>query len=325
MTNNSQFCTVAQDRPSGGPYKLCYELAGSGPNKVLLVMGLSGTLRAWDSTVKQLVARGGFEICTFDNRDAGESDKPGPGYTVKDMAMDAYELLQHLGWKNNVFLAGVSMGGMISQELVLLAPKDTFAAVVFISTHAGMTIPPALALWTFFQILFVPGERTELQQMESFARLLYPTTWLAAKAPEGSGFATNRDMIYENLRGMTKAKGVQSELSRKGQLGAIHKHYVSKSRLNTIGKLGIPTLVMVGTEDSIIRPSNSHHLAKHIGCPLEVFKGAGHVLATEQPERFHNLLVQTFAKSPAFVDEGPKPNAEELKKDAELSPPAPSL
>jgi pimeloyl-ACP methyl ester carboxylesterase len=40
----------------------------------------------------------------------GDSTQPPPGYLIKDMAMDVYELLQHLGWTSNVFIAGVSMG-----------------------------------------------------------------------------------------------------------------------------------------------------------------------------------------------------------------------
>ncbi|KND00019.1 uncharacterized protein SPPG_04365 [Spizellomyces punctatus DAOM BR117] len=295
------FCTVAKDRPTGGPYQLCYELHGSGPNKVLLVMGLSGTMRAWDTTVRQLLARNGYEICIFDNRGIGHSDQPGPGYSVKDMAEDAYELLLHLGWTKDVLLAGVSMGGMISQELVLLAPPGTFGALVLISTHPGRTIPPLRTIWTFASSLLLPGTKSEEDQFHTYCKLVFALPWLDAEAPPQSGFHTNREMILHSLRETRKEKGVQSEQGRMGQLRAIGQHYVSPQRLAQIGALGIPVLVMTGTEDALIRPKNSYYIAKHIGAPLEVFKGAGHGLAQERPHRFHALMCATFAKSKGFV------------------------
>ena len=52
----------------------------------------------------------------------GESDKPGIRYTTSEMAKDTLELLEHVGWtgKRQLHVIGVSMGGMIAQELVRL-------------------------------------------------------------------------------------------------------------------------------------------------------------------------------------------------------------
>ncbi|KAJ3021847.1 hypothetical protein HKX48_007623 [Thoreauomyces humboldtii] len=300
-SSKSMWATVAQDRPSGGPYNLCYELHGSGPNKVLLVMGLSGTLRAWDSTVAELLARdAGYEVCIFDNRGVGHSTQPGAGYTVKDMAQDAYELLLHLGWTKDVYLAGVSMGGMISLELSLLAPQETFGALVLISTHAGNTIPPLSTIWTFGGILF-GGQKSEKDMLDTYCNLVFALPWLDAEAPVGSGFPNNRAMVQHYLKLGILEKGQQSEKGRSGQFAAIRTHSVSNSRLKQIGHLGIPILVMTGTEDRLIRSKNSHHIAKQIGCPIEVFQSAGHGLASERPHRFHELLCETFAKSRGFV------------------------
>lgn len=50
----------------------------------------------------------------------GESDKPLLRYTTSEMAKDIVELLDHVGWKDgrSVHVVGISMGGMIAQELV---------------------------------------------------------------------------------------------------------------------------------------------------------------------------------------------------------------
>lgn len=61
-----------------------------------------------------------YSCLIFDNRGMGESDKPVMRYSTSEMAKDTLELLDHLGWtgKRSVHLIGISMGGMIIQEMV---------------------------------------------------------------------------------------------------------------------------------------------------------------------------------------------------------------
>ena len=61
-----------------------------------------------------------YSCLVFDNRGMGESDKPYIPYTTSEMAKDAIEVLNHLGWtsKRELHVIGVSMGGMIVQEMV---------------------------------------------------------------------------------------------------------------------------------------------------------------------------------------------------------------
>ena len=63
-----------------------------------------------------------YTSLTFDNRGMGESGKPLLRYTTSEMAKDLVELLDHVGWteKRSVHVVGISMGGMIAQELVCL-------------------------------------------------------------------------------------------------------------------------------------------------------------------------------------------------------------
>ena len=61
-----------------------------------------------------------YSCLIFDNRGMGESDKPLLRYSTSEMAKDTMELLEHVDWAGNrsVHIVGISMGGMIAQEMV---------------------------------------------------------------------------------------------------------------------------------------------------------------------------------------------------------------
>ena len=62
------------------------------------------------------------------------------------MARDTIDLCEHIGWTSNIHLIGVSMGGMISQELILAKPQY-FRSLCLTSTTPGMTLPPVSILF----------------------------------------------------------------------------------------------------------------------------------------------------------------------------------
>ncbi|KAG0278409.1 hypothetical protein BGZ95_004066 [Linnemannia exigua] len=139
---------VGLDRDDKKPVKLYYEITGKGPIKLLLITGLGTPASGWDPVVEYFSKRLEYTIVAFDNRGAGYSDAPHGLYSTSQMAQDALDLLDALGWYSNVNVAGISMGGMISLELVHAAPKR-FSSLVLTSTNAGRS-PPQLVTMAFF-------------------------------------------------------------------------------------------------------------------------------------------------------------------------------
>jgi pimeloyl-ACP methyl ester carboxylesterase len=79
-----------------------------------------------------------FQICIFDNRGCGRSSCPESKFSTSAMAKDTLDLLDHLEWEK-VHVVGISMGGMISQELALLMlPQERLASLALAVTHAGI-------------------------------------------------------------------------------------------------------------------------------------------------------------------------------------------
>ena len=85
-------------------------------------MGLGAFKSAWQRQTKDFGhdQSSKYTCLVFDNRGMGESDKPLMRYSTSEMAKDAIELIDHVGWtsERQLHVIGVSMGGMIAQELV---------------------------------------------------------------------------------------------------------------------------------------------------------------------------------------------------------------
>ena len=125
-----------------GDVSIEYEVDGPADGEpMLLVMGLGAQLVAWPRDVVAGLAEHGFRVIRMDNRDIGLSTKtegPAPSraallkafahrryarsdYLISDMAADAVSLLDHLGIAK-AHVVGVSMGGMIAQQLTIDHP-----------------------------------------------------------------------------------------------------------------------------------------------------------------------------------------------------------
>lgn len=85
-------------------------------------MGLGGMKYGWQRQTKDFAHTKGdkYSSLILDNRGVGESDKPLKRYSTSEMAKDVIEVLDHIGWtrKREIHLIGISMGGMIAQEIV---------------------------------------------------------------------------------------------------------------------------------------------------------------------------------------------------------------
>ncbi len=103
-----------------GDINMEYYVEGTGP-PLLMIMGLGGQAKSWGEPFLDGL-RTHFQIIRFSNRGTGASDKPGGELTIRMMADDAASLLGEIGLER-AHVMGISMGGMIAQELVLNHPQ----------------------------------------------------------------------------------------------------------------------------------------------------------------------------------------------------------
>ena len=115
-----------------------YETGGDPADPaMLLVMGLGAQMISWpDEFVAQLAAHGFFTI-RYDNRDSGLTGSA--PYLIDDMADDAIALLDELG-VDRAHVVGASMGGMITQALVINHPARFLSACSIMSTTGDRSV-----------------------------------------------------------------------------------------------------------------------------------------------------------------------------------------
>lgn len=85
-------------------------------------MGLGGMKYAWQRQTKDFAhaKANQYSSLVLDNRGIGESDKPMKRYSTSEMAKDTIDLIDQIGWtrERELHIIGISMGGMIAQEMV---------------------------------------------------------------------------------------------------------------------------------------------------------------------------------------------------------------
>jgi pimeloyl-ACP methyl ester carboxylesterase len=264
---------------------ICYEIFGdSAADPLLLIMGLGGQMIHWeDDFCRQLAARG-FRVIRFDNRDIGKSSKMTGGkrltpvellklrflkipiaapYKLRDMAEDTVGLMDALGIKS-AHLVGASMGGMIAQETTILFPQRVRSLTSIMSTTGNPKVPPPTREASAMLMASPPLTREEYYDR-------YAQTWKILRAgsfPQDEALDRSRaERTFE--RGLNPA-GVGR------QLRAI---LASGSRKERLRAVKIPTLVIHGTVDPLVRPEGGKDTAASIpGAKLLMIEGMGHAL-----------------------------------------------
>jgi pimeloyl-ACP methyl ester carboxylesterase len=119
---------VHQPTPPPGP--------GNGPSTILLIEGLGAHMIAWREGFWQHFLDAGHQVVRFDNRDVGRSQRyPDAGYSLRDLARDTHELIQHLDLAP-LHVVGQSMGGMIAQHLAIDHPEDVASLTLLYTTSS---------------------------------------------------------------------------------------------------------------------------------------------------------------------------------------------
>ncbi len=248
-----------------------YEVHGSG-EPLLLIMGLGANTTGWSMQIPEFSKE--YCVIAFDNRGAGRSDKPNEPYSMRQMADDARGLLDELEI-DSAHVFGMSLGGMIAQELVLQHPHRV-SSLVLGGTMAGG--PSAI---------FAGPD--VVQQFISLAGMA-----LTQAIEAGLALVYSEEYVAANKRALVRRSLLNAHLM--APMYAIQRQFMAIVGFNTharLGEINAPALVLAGTADRVIPLHNSRLLAEGIaGAQLLEFEGAGHGFLVERAEEVNAAVLE---------------------------------
>lgn len=263
---------------------LCTRVEGEGV-PLLLVMGIRLQLVHWPLEFCAALRGAGFQLIRFDNRDTGASTKlsdhgtpttrqlaPGrlgapPPYTLSEMADDTLGLLDALGL-DDAHIVGVSMGGMIAQEMALRAPERFRSLTLIMTTCGDIYLPRLRALLGLLRPHTVDGP-------DDLARAFLSVQEALRGGPAAPPFSE-----ADRARMETVAQLAWERDPHPGQAGFLRQLAAITSappRREALSTMQVPTRIIHGACDPLLPPRAGYHLAKVLpNADLHLINGMGH-------------------------------------------------
>jgi pimeloyl-ACP methyl ester carboxylesterase len=260
-----------------GGTELHFVRAGSG-EPLLLIQGMSATHKAWGRPFLAPLERS-FECIVFDNRGMGLSGPAQTPFTIADMAGDVTALLDALAIES-AHVVGISMGGMIAQELALAHPeriRSLTLGATYCGGPEGKLMDPADL--QMLAAAMASGDRERVLR----------AMWEINLSPT---FRADEGRFAEFCEMANALPAPREVIVQQMQACAAHD---TSSRLATVE---VPTQVVHGTADRLLAVENGIQIAALLSVEPQLLDGVGHLFWWEQPER-SATLVREHALAPA--------------------------
>ena len=244
--------------------RLYYEVHGQGFPLVLL-HGFAGTAQSWTPQIAALSAR--HRLILYDARGhwRSESPKDPRAYSQEIATEDLRALLDHLSLKRAI-VGGLSMGGVVAMNFYHKYPERV-RALILADTGPGFKNPAARESWNRAR-----QEVTELLEREGVRAF--------ADSPHAAQNSYTPREILLQLDPMGLAHTNSGLLT-----------FHDSSLFDQIPSIAVPTLLIVGANDTDFVPATAYMQRKISGSELVVIEGAGHGSNVDQPEVFNQAVL----------------------------------
>jgi 3-oxoadipate enol-lactonase len=250
--------------------ELHFERAGSG-EPLLLIQGMSGTHLSWGAPFKGALEES-FDVIAFDNRGIGLSAPVDGPFTIEEMAADTAGLLDELALES-AHVVGISMGGMIAQELALAHPQR-LRSLTLGCTYCG-------------------GPGSQLMPEENLKKLVAGMSSGDRDKAIRAGYEVNLSPAFRADEGKyaafhemaTTVPAAKATIELQAQ--AIFGHDTS----GRLGEISLPTLIVHGTVDGVLPFPNGELIASLMPkARLEILEEVGHMFWWEHSQRSAELI-----------------------------------
>lgn len=276
-------------RARNGDVDLEYETFGDDhPETILLINGLGSQMTRWPEAFCARLTSRGYRAIRFDNRDVGLSTwLDGRSYTLSDMAADAMAVLNAAGVEK-AHVAGVSMGGMITQKVAIEHPHRVLSITSIMSAPgvgpALQSTPEAAAV--------LNGTRPDPQV--DFERFVEHGV-RNAKVIGSPGYPWDEGALRERVIAEHRRAFNPDGVAR--QRRAI---FADGDRAPDLAKVSVPAVVVHGTHDPLVQPMGGELTARAIpGAELRMIEGMGHDLPPALYDTIAEAILAAAARARA--------------------------
>ena len=257
------------ERESGR--RVYYEDNGSGELAIILIHGWGMSLRLWDYSLPKLMAAG-YRVIALDHRGCGQSDKDFSDMGIEAIAGDVTALVGALGL-DKVALNGWSLGGAVAVEAAANLGERCAALVL----TCGAT--PA-----YLQKPDYPHGGTEEALAGTLEAMAADRANFLRALSEG---VCAKEVSEATVQWMWQIFMDASPLTAQalGELGPLDQRA-------TLSGLAMPVLAFVGARDEVVDPAVCRSVAEHhSNATIVEFESAGHAPFLEEPEAYHQALL----------------------------------
>ncbi|MCA8888140.1 MAG: alpha/beta hydrolase [Parvularculaceae bacterium] len=283
-----------------------YECFGSARDPaILLIMGFAAQLTHWPVNLCEALARDGFYVIRFDNRDVGLSSKldnlkppnlqwkglqramgftPKAPYNLNDMTSDAISLLDVLGIER-AHIVGASMGGMIAQLAAILYPKRVLSLTSIMSSSGNRKLPnPDKKIVT---ALMTPAD--DPNDPESVAQRLA----INLKLLMSPLYPTSDADLLAKARTDT-----QRAYHPPGRMRQLAASLTATDRRKALRKLKMPVAVIHGASDPLLPPVHGEDTARSIpGAQMHMIEGYAHDFPVQLMPRLAAIISENASRT----------------------------
>jgi 3-oxoadipate enol-lactonase len=263
-----------------GRLRIAYELQGTLRWRrpwLVLIQGLGWDRSGWQPVLRKL--RRHFRLVLIDNRGSGRSDVSAASFGVADMTADVVAVLDDAGVRR-AHVMGVSLGGMVAQELAIDHP-ERLDALVLVSTTPG---------WPFGY----PMPAVSVQLMAA-ARGMTREVALRRHAENALSARTiqRHPELVERLVELQRSSPVApGAWAAQAAAGARYAGHLRQTRIRA------RTLILQGAADTVVDPRNGKLLADRIpDAHLVIFPELGHLLFWQDPDGFAGAVTSFLPAS----------------------------
>lgn len=260
-----------------------YEVRGQG-EPLVLIQGLGAPRSAWIFQTRAFKKY--YRVITFDNRGVGKSDKPSSPYTVRTMADDTIGLMDYLG-VDKAHVLGVSLGGMIAQEVAINYPERVRKLILGCTTAGGDLIERKEEMQRTIGLRESSSKAdVEALDLRTMGKVMATIVSSAFNRRLFKVVLVPGARIY--FRFGKVVKGIVE------QLGVV----VDQDTLERLIQIKAPTLVIVGTDDRLVPPRSSEVLAERIpNAKLVKVDGGSHSFFMEMSGKFNKEVLDFLRAS----------------------------